>query len=211
MPQAIVERRYSDFENLHISLKRLYPSLMTDISFPTKKVTGNFKAETIAQRSRAFEQYLTHVYSIDVLRLSPEFAAFFYENDLEKAYRWITEARYHESLHILKSAAHLQQKLLGDDHPAVASTLCAIVALCCILDQDKMAQGFAEAALQCIGNNDHNEYLVSLLQTSIRLCWKLGKDKKDLEARLQSLKDSGIQMDPHQPLLELVLNRHQRW
>lgn len=208
--QAIIDRRYSDFDHLHTALKKLYPSLMTDISFPTKKVTGNFKAETIAQRSRAFEQYLTHVYSIDILRLSPEFASFFYENDLDKAYRLLQDGHYKESIPILKSAALMQQKLLGEKNPNVISTLCSIVAVASAAEQDKLAQAFGEVAIQYIADDNRNEYLVPLLQTSIRLCWKLGKDKKDLEAKLQHLRDAGIQVDNAPNLLDLILARNRR-
>ncbi len=207
-PQAMVERRYSDFEKLNGALRRRYLNLMPDISFPKKMMTGNFKVETIAQRSRAFEQFLRHVYSIDVLRMSPEFAAFFYEKDLEVGYEFIVNGRYPEALPLLRTAMHIQQKLMGESHPEVIASLCAIVAICAETEQDELAQNFAEVALEDIGPEDHNPFLVPLLQQSIRLCWKLGKDKKDLEARQQALREIGVNTDGSAHLLDLVLHNH---
>ena len=182
---------------------------MSDIAFPKKVVTGNFKPETIAQRSRAFEQYLSHIYTIDILRLSTEFAEFFYKKDLKDAYELLANGQFSEALPILKTAMHLQQRLLGEGHEEVIKTQCALVAACCETGQMILAQGFSEIALQCIGKDDHNDYLPSLLQLSIRLCWKLGKDKVDLESRQAALKERGLDVDSPPPLLKLVLEN--RW
>jgi PX domain len=65
---AKINRRYSDVSRLHNSLRRTFPTLMRDIRLPPKQLSGNYKPETIARRSRAFEQYLGHVFSIDALR-----------------------------------------------------------------------------------------------------------------------------------------------
>ena len=204
---AAIQRRYSDFERLHSSLKSKFQDELRGISFPKKILTGNFKAETIAQRSRAFEQYLCHVYSISVLRTSSEFISFFYENDLRKAYEYIRTGNYKTSLPLLKASLLLQQRLQGETHSEVLATLCALVAIHAEIDQDHIAQGYAEAALQCIGTDNQNQFLPSLLQLSIRLCWKMGKDKKDLEARQQGLKKQGINVDTIIPLISLVKGR----
>lgn len=205
--EAAIQRRYSDFERLHSSLKKRYSNELREISFPKKILTGNFKAETIAQRSRAFEQYLCHVYSISALRLSSEFISFFYEDDLRKAYDYLREKNYQKSLPILKSSLLLQQRLQGESHSEVLATLCALIAVHAELEQDEVAQSFADAAFQCLENDDRSLYLPSLLQLSIRLCWKLGKDKKDLEARQQRLKDNGLNVDNIPPLISVVKER----
>ena len=204
---AVIQRRYSDFERLHTSLRKKFPNELRGISFPKKMITGNFKAETIAQRSRAFEQYLCHVYSISVLRLSRPFIAFFYEEDLYKAYEHICARNYQTSLTMLKSSLLLQQRLQGESHEEVIATLCALVAVHAEMEQDHVAQGYAEAVFQCLGNDDSNPCLPSLLQLSIRLCWKLGKEKKDLEARQQKLKEGGLNIDNIPSLLTLVKER----
>ena len=204
---AAIQRRYSDFERLHSSLKSKFQDELRGISFPKKILTGNFKAETIAQRSRAFEQYMCHVYSISALRTSSEFISFFYENDLRKAYEYIGTGNYEASLPLLKQSLLLQQRLQGENHSEVLATLCALVAIHAATDQDHIAQSYAEAAFQCIGTDNQNQYLPSLLQLSIRLCWKMGKDKKDLEARQQELKKQGINVETIVPLISLVEGR----
>ena len=180
---------------------------MQDIAFPKKMVTGNFKPETIAQRSRAFEQYLSHIYTIDVLRLSDEFAEFFYRDDLGAAYNLLKKGQYVEALPQLKSAMHIQQRLLGEAHEEVVKTVVAIAATCYATGQLTLAQTFADAALTCIGTDDHNSLLPSLLAMSIRLCWKLGKDKKDLENRQTLLRQQGLNIDHPPALLDLVLQQ----
>ena len=204
---AMIDRRYSQFEKLNLSLKKKFSNLMKDVSFPRKTVIGNFSAETIAQRSRAFEQYLTHVSCLDEIRYSQEFAQFFFLEDLIAAHEKIQSGQFNEALPTLQNCVHLQKKILGDDHPDVIASLCALVVTCSSTNQDHLAQIYADAALQCIGSDKQSRYLVPLLQASIRLCWKLGKDKKDLEARLAELKRLGCDIESSPTLLELITRR----
>ena len=152
---AAIQRRYSDFDRLHSSLKSRFHDELKGIAFPKKMLTGNFKAETIAQRSRAFEQYLCHVYSISALRSSHEFISFFYERDLRKAYDYLRTGNFVKSLPLLKASFLLQQRLQGESHPEVLATVCALVAVHAEIDQDLNAQSYAESALQCIGKDDN--------------------------------------------------------
>lgn len=50
-----------------------------------KKLRSNFTAETIAKRSRAFEQYLSHLCSVAALRGALCVRRFFYLPDLQAA------------------------------------------------------------------------------------------------------------------------------
>ena len=179
--------------------------MMHAISFPRKMLTGNFKPETIAQRSRAFEQYLTHVFSIDPLRLSQDFHDFFCSDNQHRAYNFITTEHYREAITLLKDTFHLQQKLLGDNHQETLTTLCALVIAAEALEQDSLAIEYADFCLQCMGS-EKNCYLVPLLHLSIHLCWKTGKDKKDLEEKLQKLKESGVDIDEGCKLRQLVMS-----
>lgn len=52
-------------------------------TFPGKKLRRNFTAETIAKRSRAFEQYLCHLCSLSVLQKALCVRHFFYLADLQ--------------------------------------------------------------------------------------------------------------------------------
>lgn len=51
--------------------------------FPGKKLRRNFTAETIAKRSRAFEQYLCHLCSLSALQRALCVRSFFYLADLQ--------------------------------------------------------------------------------------------------------------------------------
>lgn len=116
---AKVNRRYSDFSRLNTALRRQFPALMRDISFPSKRLRGNFKPSTIAQRSRAFEQYLTHIFAIAALRTSAELAEFLYGDDLRNGYRQVVDGDYGGSLALLRGAWRLQAHLHGDTDPEV--------------------------------------------------------------------------------------------
>jgi len=111
---AKISRRYSDFNHLNTALRRQYPALMRDISFPKKRLSGNFKPSTIARRSRAFEQYLTHVFAVGALRTSAELTEFLYGSDLREGYRRIVDGDYGGALSPLRSAWRLQAHMHGD-------------------------------------------------------------------------------------------------
>lgn len=114
-----------------------------------------------------------------------------------------------------------QAKILGDYHTDVISTLCAITACYCAIESLEPARTYADLALACISASAWNRQrhdaedsalavtcppLVPLLKLSIWLCWKLGRDKKELEARLHELKIKGYDVDGCPTLLELVIN-----
>ncbi|XP_034535307.1 sorting nexin-21-like [Notolabrus celidotus] len=88
---AIITRRYSDFQRLHATLRRNHGDQMERVCFPRKKLRSNFTAETIAKRSRAFEQYLSHLCSLPALRGALCVRQFFYLSDLQTAQLLIRE------------------------------------------------------------------------------------------------------------------------
>ncbi|KAK2850897.1 hypothetical protein Q5P01_007173 [Channa striata] len=108
---AIITRRYSDFQRLHATLRRNHGDQMERVCFPRKKLHRNFTAETIAKRSRAFEQYLSHLCSLSPLRGTPCVRQFFCLTDLQTGQVFIRVARYQEALGPLLNAKRLQQKL----------------------------------------------------------------------------------------------------
>ena len=203
---VVVDRRYSDFEKLNTSLRQKFAKLMSEIVFPKKVLMGNFKPETIAQRSRAFEQYLTHVYSVDLLLYSKPFTDFFYGADLAMAHTHILNGQYKDCVPLLRSVLCIQKKLLGESHRDVVATLCAMVAALYALEDDAQALSLVQVALKCIGADEHNCHLVALLQVGVRLCWKLGREKKDLEDHLHLLKSHGLNVHSAPALLELVVD-----
>ncbi|AWP09976.1 putative sorting nexin-21-like [Scophthalmus maximus] len=108
---AIITRRYSDFQRLHVTLRRNHGDQMERVCFPRKKLRRNFTAETIARRSRAFEQYLSHLCSLCTLRGALCVRQFFYLSDLQTGQLLLRVGRYQEALGPLLNAKRLQQKL----------------------------------------------------------------------------------------------------
>ncbi|XP_037628715.1 sorting nexin-21 [Sebastes umbrosus] len=108
---AIITRRYSDFQRLHTTLRRNHGDQMERVCFPRKKLRRNFTAETIAKRSRAFEQYLSHLCSLSALRGALCVRQFFYLTDLQSGQLLMRVERYQEALGPLLNAKRLQHKL----------------------------------------------------------------------------------------------------
>nr|XP_021139462.1 sorting nexin-21 [Columba livia] len=81
------------------------------VAFPRKRLRRNFTAETIAKRSRAFEQFLSHLHSIAEIRRSPEFLEFFFLQDLQAAQRLTCTGMYREALATWANAYRLQDRL----------------------------------------------------------------------------------------------------
>ncbi|XP_045912206.1 sorting nexin-21 isoform X1 [Micropterus dolomieu] len=108
---AIITRRYSDFQRLHATLRRNHGVQMERVCFPRKKLRRNFTAETIAKRSRAFEQYLSHLCSLSALQGALCVRQFFYLTDLQTGQVLIRVGRYQDALGPLLNAKRLQHKL----------------------------------------------------------------------------------------------------
>ncbi|XP_058497815.1 sorting nexin-21 [Solea solea] len=108
---AVITRRYSDFQRLHATLRRNHGDQMERVCFPRKKMRRNFTAETIAKRSRAFEQYLSHLCSLSGLRGALCVRHFFYLSDLHTGQLLIRVGHYHDALGPLLNAKRLQEKL----------------------------------------------------------------------------------------------------
>ncbi|CAH1802591.1 unnamed protein product [Owenia fusiformis] len=203
--EASVERRYSDFAKLNKTLIKQFPHLMKDVAFPKKMLTGNFKTETIAERSRGFEQYLGHIYRISEIRESLQLASFFYESDLKSAYNYLRDERYGDALPWLIHAEQLQERLQGLNNPSVTLSLCALVVCYHKTEQFTSAQEYADLALRSLGEKDESPLLVPLLNISIRLCWSLGMEKSDLEERLGRLRAKGIEVERALELKDVVM------
>ncbi|XP_033117190.1 sorting nexin-21-like [Anneissia japonica] len=204
--QALIDRRYTEFYLLNKVLKRKYPHIMEHVSFPKKAITGNYRHHFIAERSRAFEQFLTHIYTFEEIRNCPEFQDFFYNRDLKTAFKYISAGDFQEAIPFLQNALHLQEKMLGEKHQDTIRTLCAlVVAYSSLEDGDSHASAFAECALQCIGEDGTNPFLISLLQTVIGMRWRRGVEKRHLEDTLAKYIDVEIGPVKMPTLEDLVL------
>lgn len=187
--QALVERRYSEFYQLNENLRKQFPNTMDKVDFPRKAFTGNFKHDFIAERSRAFETFLAHIFTYEHIRNSTEYQDFFYNRDLRLAYRYMSSGEYQEGIPYLQNALHLQEKMIGDGHQDTIRTVCSlIVAHMSLEDGEAHSHEYAELALKSIGEDTTNPFLIPLLQIVIGIRWRLQKDKRELECRLSRVK-----------------------
>lgn len=181
---------------------------MENVSFPGKLLLGNFKNETIARRSRAFEQYLTHLFSIHQVRFSPPFTEFFYDEDMRDGFTSMENEHYSDAIAILEKCLPVQEKLQGDWHPDVISTLCRLVICYHAIDKIDMSLKYADSALLCLGNNVSDRHYLPLLTHDIYLHWMLHKDKTHLEAKLVELRKLGVNTEKDISLKAVVLDRY---
>ena len=199
-----VEKRYSDFALLNDRLRKTFPRLMNDIAFPKKVLLGNFSSEIIARRSRAFEQYLFHVFSVYQLRYSEEFADFFFQSDARSASALLCEEQYSQAISLFEKCLPIAEKLIGGWHPNVLFILSALIVCYYSLENLSSASRYSEFALQCLGEGCNSDLCISLVKHSVWLCWSLGKDKQDLEKRLDEYRSKKIDIDRVPDLKEVV-------
>uniref|UniRef100_A0A673A057 Sorting nexin family member 21 n=1 Tax=Sphaeramia orbicularis TaxID=375764 RepID=A0A673A057_9TELE len=204
---AVITRRYSDFQRLHVTLRRHHGDQME-----RKKLRRNFTAETIAKRSRAFEQYLSHLCSLGGLRGAPCVRHFFYLTDLQGGQLLIRVGRYQEALGPLLNAKRLQHKMGWDQAPPTASShwLFTLVGLsCCFQEVDQLeeARDHCDHALRILTSTIPHPLLPALLRAVVRLSWQTGKDKRLWEELLQQLDEQGVGSD-NQPTIKEYLVQH---
>lgn len=211
---GVLERRYSDFLSLFAGLRRRYTSCsqLRDFPFPRKALLGNFTAEVITERSVAFRRLLTRIHGSPELRRSPEFTEFTWGREVCRAHRLMAAGQFEDAAVLLENAYSVQEKVLGDGDRDTFVTLAILTACLNAVDNVSEAQRYAELALgkrvcQPWAGQEWGELEVPLLVLAIRLWWAVGKEKRDLEARLKEVRDSGINVDALPTLLELVLKK----
>ena len=160
---------------------------MSQVSFPKKRFTGNFTPETIARRSRSFEQFLGHLYSVDTLRFGSLFKEFFYSQDIDDAYKLLSEGSYFKAVSLFQKIVPAQERIMGEHSSDVGATLCAITVSYLKLDEKDLSLQYGISAIKCLHTSENKSLYISLLNTCIHLCWVLGKDKQSLETRLAEL------------------------
>ncbi|XP_072734902.1 sorting nexin-21 isoform X2 [Ciconia boyciana] len=202
---AAIARRYSDFERLNRRLRCRFGCDMAGVAFPRKRLRRNFTAETIAKRSRAFEQFLSHLHSIAEIRRSPEFLEFFFLQDLRAAQRLTCTGMYREALATWANAYRLQDRLGVCGSGRFLLTLAGLAVCHQELDELGEAHGCCEQALQLLEAQGSHPLLGPFLQAHVHLAWKVGKDKRRSEARLQDLQEAGPPLQQQPTLKECLI------
>lgn len=127
---AIIERRYTDFRMLYLTLKKDLPNAFTTLYFPNKVLVGNFSSDLIGERSAAFETFLIHIASNSQLRDTPAFLHFLQNHELAKACQLLDERRNESAIPLLENCFRLLNKIFMDRSRPVLLILCRLVAAC---------------------------------------------------------------------------------
>ncbi|XP_058530774.1 sorting nexin-20 [Ochotona princeps] len=183
--KAVLERRYSDFERLQKALRKSFREELEDVSFPRKRLTGNFTEEMISERKQALKEYLGLLYAIRVVRRSREFLDFLTRPELREAFGCVRAGRYAQALELLARVLPLQQKLTAHCPAAAVPALCAVLVCQRALERPADAFAAGERALQCLQAREGHRYYAPLLDAMVRLAYALGKDFVALQGRLE--------------------------
>lgn len=195
---AAIERRYTDLLNLFENLKKDHAALLNDVTFPKKKLIGNFSPSLIEERSKAFETFLDYIVTVPALRDSEYFLEFIQGDELKRACALLDERRNEQAVTILENCFRILNKIYLDKSKPVLLLLCRLVAACTsspiVLPS---AEQWATLALRRFEHVSDVETLVlyiPLLQTSVSLYSQKGKDSKVLEERLEEMGKRGIKV-----------------
>ncbi|XP_026727057.1 sorting nexin-20 [Trichoplusia ni] len=206
---ANVERRYTHFLDLYNGLKKEFPALISNVSFPRKIVVGNFDPNLISTRCAAFESLLDVIASESRLRDSPAAITFFQDIELNEAKRLINEGKFDQALSILETSFKLLNKVYTDRSRVVLGALCRIVA-CAGASGGTLAgpvERWAQLALkryEAVSDSDLLLIYVPLLHTCISIWEALGRDKTKLVEELNGLRKRGMKVDSVPSLMDAV-------
>ncbi|XP_067623378.1 sorting nexin-21 isoform X2 [Eurosta solidaginis] len=205
---ASIQRRYTDFRKLYNILKKDHPTLMSAIYFPNKVLVGNFSADLIAERSVAFETFLTHVTSCGTLRDTHAFLHFLQDNELSKACQLLDERRNEMAIPLLENCFRLLNKIFMDRSRPVLLILCRLVAACTMSPvPHHSAERWATLALSrydTLCDIDLLQLYIPLLHTCTHLWWQRGLDQKPLTDRLEEMSKKGINTKNGPTLIQAI-------
>lgn len=203
-----IQRRYTDFRNLYNILKKEFPNKMSPLYFPNKVLVGNFSADLIAERSAAFESFLTHVTSCSTLRDTPAFLHFLQDNELSKACQLLDERRNEMAIPLLENCFRLLNKIFMDRSRPVLLILCRLVAACTMSPvPHHSAERWATLALSrydTLCDIDLLQLYIPLLHTCTHLWWQRGLNQKPITDRLEEMSKKGINTKSNITLIQAI-------
>lgn len=205
---AKIERRYTDFRELYLGLKRQHPAEMANKYFPAKVLMGNFKSELIGERSAAFEAFLTYVASQAMLRDSEYFLRFLQHDELTRACQFLDERRNEMAIPILENCFRLLNKIYMNRSRPVLLILCRLVAACTSSPvPHHAAERWALLALsrfETLCDIDLLPLYIPLLHTCAHLWWQRGQDQKPITDRLTDMSKQGINTANTESLMQAI-------
>ena len=152
-----IQRRYSEFCSLHMSLLKTYTSHMAKVVLPPKIWFGNFNPDFIKRRRHALEIYLVSIVDNIVLRQSQHFVEFCSCREIDEASAMTRAANYERAHTLFQKAFTVQSWLLGDSHPLVVETCCYLAAV--LFERgllEEVAQ-YSEMALKVLEREEYRQ------------------------------------------------------
>ncbi|XP_030383088.1 sorting nexin-20 isoform X2 [Scaptodrosophila lebanonensis] len=205
---ATIERRYTDFRELYAALRQQFPNAMTNKYFPSKVLMGNFSSDLIAERSDAFEAFLTYVAGHHLLRDSPAFLHFLQDQELSQACQFLDERRNELAIPMLENCFRLLNKIFMDRSRPVLLILCRLVAACTNSPvPHHSAERWALLALarfDTLCDIDLLALYIPLLHTCAHLWWQRGQDQKPITDRLTDMTKKGINTTNTTTLMQAI-------
>jgi hypothetical protein len=210
---AVIERRYNHFCSLYERiLCTFHPSILGDFQFPKKVIIGNFKAETITERTDAFHKFLNLIAANDKLLYSDYFHAFLCSDEQNEAVSYIKLGRYSDAAPLLETIFYVREKLVTISHVSVLEVLIELVGCLAEIEAEENAYRYALVAAQCVtllhGHPEVNRIKIPFLQLSSRLASTLGHDPRPYNKQLSELRYAGVKTSQSTPLLEVIREKY---
>jgi len=210
---AVICRRYNDFCYLYERiLCTFHPSILGEFQFPKKVLLGNFKAETITERTDAFHKFLNLIASSDKLLYSDYFHAFLCSDEQNEAVSYIKLGKYDEAAPLLETIFYIREKLVTISHVTVLECVVELVACLAAIEADDNAYRYALVAAQCLqllhGHPEVDRVRIPFLRLASSLAVSLGHDPKPYNKQLSELRYSGIKTEGAASLLEVIRDKY---
>jgi len=210
---AVISRRYNDFCYLYERiLCTFHPSILGEFQFPKKVLIGNFKAETITERTDAFHKFLNLIASSDKLLYSDYFHAFLCSDEQNEAVSYIKLGKYEDAAPLLETIFYIREKLVTISHVTVLECVVELVACLAAIEAYENAFRYALVAAQCLqllhGHPEVDRVRIPFLRLASSLAVSLGHDPKPYNKQLSELRYAGIKTDNAPSLLEVIRDKY---
>ena len=204
--QTLIERRFSDFEDLHKRLKKECPNAVRNIKFPRKTILRLTLNESI-ERGRHLGKYLMFVAHQKNVLKSVAFQHFFFIPHLKEATKMLKCENYKKSYQEYLLAYQLQKKLNSDSQDIIP-TMCGVVETSKNLRDFKSVDSFGTECLLLLNYDVSNPYLLPLLHSVIDARRRMHLDVDNLQLKLRECDKKESHDSEIETLRELAVKRY---
>lgn len=203
---VIIERRYSQFHQLHKALVQTYKQKLKTISFPSKTwISSKINNSIMQERCRTFATYLNSINTVEGIHHCTEYEHFFHVQHLMQATELLTRNDFEASWKEYEIAYKLLKKLGGSRNKTILS-LCGIIECLRSLDKLEAAGQAATLCLQYLEYDLGQPCLFPVMKSLIEIRKKLKICFEDLQDKFKDCqKRSSIDVDSMRSLRELCV------